>query len=1272
MGAGFRHRVGQASLKGAALVVSCLLLLTGCGATEEDARVRATETLDAGARVVADDLQAILQECEAAVRGVEGALSEAGVDRARRFEALEVLRDRHGVDGILWQAPGEDDLWAGRPIEPRDLPAPRPWQASFQSGRVHYHDGPFLRALIVGPTTVGTGQAYATYVLDEGRPEDLDVPAFEERWLEPLELLRVRLVPPDAVPPGTGAPCCARSVPIPDVSGHPVLVALLEVHDLPALQQRDEADHAAAGGALLLLLLIVLTIVVLRRVITRIPDAPARWGVTAVVVLAFRGALRLLDLPGRFPELGAAFSPSEFAVETPLGWLASPGGFALTAIAYLLTTLCLAHAIRHLRLPHTPVVRVVRIFVALVCTALAVGMWLLTIQVAVVGGQTPFFQARTFVPSAPAGLMLLGIVAVTATTYVIAHICMRRALDALEPQRLLLGRVLLALGGLVATGLVTGAAGRDHPTIFLIPVLAAFAVKRIESPIGIALPGRVLVLSVLATALAFPVLWDRVGARGNDTLAATLDDLLDGEELTQAGVEAALLDAEQDDYLREALMLARGGARPEGLALHLWLQSGSQWQRRPGVVTVLDDRGRELESFSLTTLPRHMLPAAQPPPQPGRRHQVFVARGDGTRLRSVVGRLRLADEAGEDLGQVVITVPDEMDLRLKGLGSLTADRGPRGPVSLATGARLQFAKLRTGVVIGASDPTIPRVRGSFGPSAIAGLGPRNTTLEWADDVEEGYARWTEVRGAVFAVRQARASFDDALLALSRLIVVGVGLGILAAIGCLVFTVRGLKMRVHHKILVSYFIISVIPLVLLGLASAREVQQRHDARLNERLATDLARARSELENHGAGVFDSADTQQLEMWAPERRHDILLYRYGELQAGSRMGLLDAELVSPRLPADAYRATVLEKREFVARDDTYAGRRVWFGYAPVLDGDGDTRATVAVPLRYEAGRIEQQVTVTGSVLLAAYMLTIVLVLVGGLYAARRLTRPLDLLVEGTTRVADGDLDVELPGEGTDELGQLVVAFNGMTAALREATAMAARAERESAWRSMASQAAHEIKNPLTPMRLMLQQMQADIDRDPSRAPDVIAQTAPKVLRQIEGLNRIARNFAQFARLPQRRTTRLDAGELVREVTAMHEGARENGVDVRCEIEADLPPVYWDEEELRRVLLNLVLNAVESIEGEGEVLLRAEQERRDGRAGVRVTIRDTGVGIPQDDRAKLFEPQFSTKTRGTGLGLAIVDGILKDMRGDIQLDSQPGEGTTVTVWWPAGDQGA
>jgi len=1271
MGAGVRHRIRQAArLSVAALAALAQLGLGGCGADEEDARARAAERLDLGAQVVASDLESMLAACDAALAALDPALRTAGESRDARFEALETLRRQHGLSGLLWRGPSRERAWAGRPVDPRDLPARPPWQHSFRNERVYYHEGPFLRALVVGPVQVGTGTALATYVLDEGSPDDVLREPFARRWLAPLDLLEVRLVHPDEIPETRGPPCCRRVVPVRDASGAPVLAALLQVHGLEALEERVEAERAGVAGILLLLLIFSGAFFVLRYGVARLRSPAARWLSAGALLLLLRGLLAVLDLPGRFPALEAAFSPTEFAVGTPFGWLGSPGDFALTALAYLLVTLCVNQAIRYLRLPQTPVARTARVLAALATGALSIGLWLLTIEVAVAAGRTPFFQARTFVPSAPAALMLLGIVAVTATTYLIAHICVRRALLALRLRSELFSRTLLAVGALLATALVVGPAGREHLTAFLIPLIAAAAAGRGRHGLGIGLPGRVLVLSVLATALAYPVLWDRVAQRGNDTLSTVLDTLLDGEETALAGVAAALEDAKSDTYLHTALRETTRGARPEGLALYVWLRSASHWQRRPGVVAVLDHRERALESFSLTTLPTHMLPVPQPPAGDDD-EQIFVSRADGTRLRCVVGRLRVRDADGAVIGYVVVTIPDSMDLRLKGLSGL-ADLEQVEPVSLATGARLQFVTLRGGEVVAASDPTIPRVRGSFGPAALARLDDAHPTQRWSDEREEGYARWSEVRGAVLAVRQARATFNDALLALSRLIVIGVGLGLAAAIGCMLFSLRGLRVRVHHKILASYFVISVIPLVLLGLASAREVQLRHDARLTDRLATDLARARSELENHGANVFDSADSVQLEMWAPERRHDVLLYRDGDLQAASRMGLVDAELLSHRLPASAYRATVLEKREIVHRDDAYAGRPVWFGYAPVLDDDGNPRATVAVPLLYEAGRIEEQVTVTGSVLLAAYMLTIVLVLVGGLFAARRLTRPLDLLEEGTTRVAAGDLDVELPGEGTDELGQLVVAFNGMTRALREATALAARAERESAWRSMASQAAHEIKNPLTPMRLMLQQMQADVARHPARAAEVIEETAPKVLGQIEGLSRIARNFAQFARLPRRRTTRLDVATLVREVTSLHAGAAENGIVVRCDVADDLPPVYWDEEELKRVLLNLVLNAVESIEGAGEVVLRAEAERRDGRAGVLVTITDTGVGIAPDDREQLFEPQFSTKTRGTGLGLAIVSGILKDMRGAIDLKSEPGAGTTVSVWWPAGDQGA
>jgi nitrogen fixation/metabolism regulation signal transduction histidine kinase len=230
-------------------------------------------------------------------------------------------------------------------------------------------------------------------------------------------------------------------------------------------------------------------------------------------------------------------------------------------------------------------------------------------------------------------------------------------------------------------------------------------------------------------------------------------------------------------------------------------------------------------------------------------------------------------------------------------------------------------------------------------------------------------------------------------------------------------------------------------------------------------------------------------------------------------------------------------------------------------------------------------------------------------------------------------------------------------------------ARAERESAWRRMASQVAHEIKNPLTPMRLMLQQMEADLARDPVRGAENIRRMAPKVLKQIESLDRIARDFAQFARLPRRRTERVDVGALVRDVAGLYDGARAHGIRVRCEVAEPLPPVWWDEEELRRVLLNLVLNATESVEpkGGGEVVLRAGPAEHAGRSGVRVSIQDDGVGIDPEDATRLFEPQFSTKTRGTGLGLAIVSRILEDLGGTIGFRSRPGEGTTFDLWWPS-----
>jgi len=540
-------------------------------------------------------------------------------------------------------------------------------------------------------------------------------------------------------------------------------------------------------------------------------------------------------------------------------------------------------------------------------------------------------------------------------------------------------------------------------------------------------------------------------------------------------------------------------------------------------------------------------------------------------------------------------------------------------------------------------------------------------LTWRTSAQEGHAIWSPERGEGVAVRRETPSPTDTVLALARLVTIGVGLASIFALLAALGDLPHFRPRLQHRILLSYFAISFIPIALLGLATAREVRIRHNAYLSERLQTDIRRARNDLEKEGPGIFELDSNQRLVVDANQRGHDVFLYRNGRVFASSRAGLVEAEVLPARLPADAYRATVLERREMVGQDALFANHPVWFGYAPVLDENGGVLATIGVPLLYDRDLVAEELAVTGNVLVAAYLFALVLVLVGGLWTARRLTRPLRLLTAGTRRVAEGELDVVLHPEGKDDLGQLVAAFNVMTGALRDTTARAVRAERESAWRRMARQVAHEIKNPLTPIRLMIQQMQAEAERDPLQARDAIERTAPVVLRQIETLGRIARDFAQFARMPRRDLRDLEVEPLVNDVVALHAGSANEGVRVRAEKQGVLPSVRWDEEELRRMLLNLVGNAVQAIPHEGEVVVRMHPDNHGAKRGVAIEVIDTGTGIADEDLTRIFEPDFSTKPAGTGLGLAMVKRTLDDMGGTIEVESQEGRGSTFRMWWPA-----
>jgi len=304
---------------------------------------------------------------------------------------------------------------------------------------------------------------------------------------------------------------------------------------------------------------------------------------------------------------------------------------------------------------------------------------------------------------------------------------------------------------------------------------------------------------------------------------------------------------------------------------------------------------------------------------------------------------------------------------------------------------------------------------------------------------------------------------------------------------------------------------------------------------------------------------------------------------------------------------------------------------------------------------------------------------VVLGTILIARRTTRPIVELHRQIERVASGDLETQVEVQSQDELGALARAFNQMTRELTENREQLVRAEKDAAWREMARQVAHEIKNPLTPISLSVDFLKRMRDEQSPDFDRVFDETISIWKRQIENMRTIASDFHAFAGAIEPDPERIDAGELVDEVLALDAAwAAELGVEVERRQGGGV--VLVDRGELRRVLINIISNALESMPDGGrlvvsvETVSAAEDPAAEGAVEtavprrIRIVVRDTGCGLSEEARERLFEPYFTTRTHGTGLGLAIARRLLEQMNGTIALVASPeGDGTIARVEIPA-----
>jgi len=593
-----------------------------------------------------------------------------------------------------------------------------------------------------------------------------------------------------------------------------------------------------------------------------------------------------------------------------------------------------------------------------------------------------------------------------------------------------------------------------------------------------------------------------------------------------------------------------------------------------------------------------------------------------------------------------------------------------------------------------TDGVLVRYRGGVAPSRLNPVGLDSLQAArgvWVPETIEGrsmqayYVRASDDPSTVIVARVAAGDGPDVLFLLLRLCLAALAAGALVFLIGIPLRMRaGLfpapRTRFRDRVLNRFLIVGLASVALTGVVGQRVIEEQNSQGVRDTLRQRLQRAEALLAADTPDAGPSAAAARAlslnvrpDAVAANLGVDVHLYRGADLLESSRRQLVRQSLIEPRLPASVYRALYLEGDPYAFADDQIGTFTYTTGYKAIADEAGQPIGAIAIPTLPEQATIE-----AGQARMVAYLfggLLVLLVAIVGLAVllAGQLTRPFGRLRRGLQAVGAGEVDEPIPVDTRDEVGQLVETFNAMQAQLVESRRQLAEQERELAWSEMARQVAHEIKNPLMPMKLSVQHLQRVFRPAPDEAPaeekrftGQFERTTGMLIDQIETLNRIASDFSRFARMPMRSPETVGLGEVAREAAALFEGevAENDHASFHLELAERALSVMADREELRRVVVNLLTNALQALPSgqPGEIWMRSWEA--DGVAVL--TVRDSGTGIPEDIQPKVFQPSFSTKTSGMGLGLAISRRAIEAVDGSITFETAAGKGTTFTIRLP------
>ena len=386
-------------------------------------------------------------------------------------------------------------------------------------------------------------------------------------------------------------------------------------------------------------------------------------------------------------------------------------------------------------------------------------------------------------------------------------------------------------------------------------------------------------------------------------------------------------------------------------------------------------------------------------------------------------------------------------------------------------------------------------------------------------------------------------------------------------------------------------------------------------------------------------------------------------GNMIASSCSKIFNEGLISEKINPIAFHELSINQKTLFVHEEKIGNMQYLSAYLPLRNNNNKLLAYINIPYFSKQNEIKKELSTFLVALINIYVLLFALAALVSLFISNYITLPLQIIKEKISKLKLGKTNEEIEWKSNDEIGSLINEYNRMIGELSKSAEMLAKSERESAWREMAKQVAHEIKNPLTPMKLSVQHLEKAWNEKAPNFEERLKRFTKTLIEQIETLSAISSEFSDFAKMPLTIKEKIELVEIIEGVVSLYKNVEKielnfiNKADNKCFIDGD-------KSQIQRVITNLITNAIQAIPDENKGLINVGITEKENTYLINVS--DNGTGISTNQIEKIFSPNFTTKTKGMGLGLAIVKSIVENFNGKIWFETAENIGTSFYIEFP------